>query len=153
MMYTPKSLVQTRRQMLQTQNFFGIDCSTLSWKVCNVLSHIFFEVYCLYNFTERSNVSLVFSKPLAKIEITCPKEIHLFFPVFDCFGIFFYVYIEIWVLFHQWWLNVQGNNSCNLPIFRWLFFGIEYVLIKWKNISDIFAILKQQKVISKGTDK
>ena len=95
MMYTPKSLVQTRRQMLQTQNFFGIDCSTLSWKVCNVLSHIFFEVYCLYNFTERLNVSLVFSKPLAKIEITCPKEIHLFFPVFDCFGIFFYVYIEI----------------------------------------------------------
>ena len=112
-----------------------------------------FEVYCVYNFKERSNVSLVFSKPLAKIEITCPKEIHLFFPVFDCFGIFFYVYIEIWVLFHQWWLTVQGNNSCNLPIFRWLFFGIEYVLIKWKNISDIFAILKQQKVISKGTDK
>ena len=43
MMYTPKSLVQTRRQMLQTQNFFGIDCSTLSWKVCNVLSHVFLK--------------------------------------------------------------------------------------------------------------
>ena len=133
--------------MLQTQNFFGIDCSTLSWKVCNVLWHVFLKsIVCTISQTD---ISLVFSKPLAKIEITCPKEIHLFFPVFDCFGIFFYVYIEIWVLFHQWWLNVQGNNSCNLPIFR----RIEYVLIKWKNVSDIFAILKQQKVISKGTDK
>ena len=131
--------------MLQTQNFFGIDCSTLSWKVCNVLWHVFLKsIVCTISQTD---ISLVFSKPLAKIEITCPKEIHLFFPVFDCFGIFFYVYIEIWVLFHQWWLNVQGNNSCNLPIFRWLFFGIEYVLIKWKNISDIFSILKQQKAI------
>ena len=95
MMYTPKSLVQTRRQMLQTQNFFGIDCPTLSWKVMQCPLICIFEVYCVYNFTERSNVSLVFSKPLAKIEITCPKEIHLFFPVFDCFGIFFYVHIEI----------------------------------------------------------